>query len=282
MPAPATTRAARLIRRPDVRIGELPAGRFRLFIRLCNDSAHEYGSTARHDGPRRRFRYTRATPAEQRIRVATAHADTCSGSEGGDTRRRDPYPLRAMDAFSYLSVMISLILGLAITQVLKGFRGLMQARTRLQGYWPAAVWAILVVVIAAQSWWSMFDLRHHVDWTFLEFSAVLSQTIVIYLLAALALPDVFGDSSIDLREHYFGHRSWFFSLLTLLIVSSIVKQLVVEGALPRPLDLAFHVLFIATSLSGVAIRAPRYHEFLAAQGAVVICAYIALLFAHLR
>ena len=30
-----------------------------------------------------------------------------------------------MDAFSYLSVLLSIILGLAITQVLQGFRGLM-------------------------------------------------------------------------------------------------------------------------------------------------------------
>ena len=30
-----------------------------------------------------------------------------------------------MDQFSYLSVLLSIILGLAITQVLKGFRGLL-------------------------------------------------------------------------------------------------------------------------------------------------------------
>ena len=34
-----------------------------------------------------------------------------------------------MDAFSYLSVLLSIILGLAITQVLQGFRGLMLARS---------------------------------------------------------------------------------------------------------------------------------------------------------
>jgi hypothetical protein len=187
-----------------------------------------------------------------------------------------------MDAFSYLSVLISIILGLAITQVLKGFRGLMQARTRLLSYWPAVVWAILIVVISVQSWWSMFGLRKHTDWTFLEFSAVLMQTIVLYLLAALVLPDVFGDSDVDLRKHYFGHRRWFFSLLTLLIVSSIVKQLIVDGSLPRPLDFGFHVLFAASGISGIAIENPRFHEYLAAQGVVVISAYIALLFAHLH
>jgi hypothetical protein len=122
-----------------------------------------------------------------------------------------------MDAFSYLSVLISLILGLAITQVLKGIRGLMHARTRLKSYWPAVIWAILIVVISVQSWWAMFGLRWHSDWTFLEFSIVLAQTIDLYLLAALVLPDFFGDTVVDLREHYYAHRRWFFSLLVLLI-----------------------------------------------------------------
>ena len=39
-----------------------------------------------------------------------------------------------VDAFSYLSVLLSIILGLAITQILQGLRRLMQARSRLRVY----------------------------------------------------------------------------------------------------------------------------------------------------
>jgi hypothetical protein len=187
-----------------------------------------------------------------------------------------------MDAFSYLSVLISLILGLAITQVLKGFRGLMHARARVRGYWPTVLWGVLIIVISVQGWWSMFGLRHHEDWTFLEFSAVLAQTIVLYLLAALVLPDIFGDAQVDLREHYYDHRRWFFSLLVLLIATSLTKQLLIERKLPDPADLRFHVAFAATAISGIVVGRPRYHEFLAALGAVAIFAYIAFLFEHLH
>ncbi len=186
-----------------------------------------------------------------------------------------------MDAFSYLSVLISLILGLAITQVLKGVRGLMHARMRIRGYWPTVLWAVLVIVIAVQSWWSMFGLRHHEAWTFLEFSAVLAQTIVTYLLAALVLPDIFGDAHVDLREHYYSHRRWFQSLLAMLIALSIAKQLLIEHTLPRPADLGFHIAFAAAGISGVLIANPRYHEFLAGVAACAIFAYIAFLFEHL-
>jgi hypothetical protein len=186
-----------------------------------------------------------------------------------------------MDAFSYLSVMISLILGLSITQVLQGFRGLMQARSRLVGYWPSVVWAFLVVVIAVQAWWSMFGLRLRADWTFLEFSVVLAQATVMYLLAALVLPDAHGDTPVDLPAYYEGQRRWFFSLLVILIVTSVGKSLVIDGQLPRGLDLGFHALFALLGLSGALIAARRYHAFLALAGMIAIGAYIALLFAHL-
>jgi hypothetical protein len=186
-----------------------------------------------------------------------------------------------VDAFNYLSALISIILGLAITQVLKGFRGLMQSRTRLQTYWPTVLWAILIVVIAVQMWWSMFGLRLHENWTFLEFSAVLAQTIVVYLLAALVLPDIFGDATVNLREHYYGHRRWFFSLLVILPLASLGKNLILYGHLQHPLDLGFHLLIVLSGVSGIVIAKPRYHEFLAVFGALGTGTYIALLFTHL-
>jgi len=187
-----------------------------------------------------------------------------------------------MDAFSYLSVLLSIILGLAITQVLKGFRGLMQARARLRMYWPTVVWSILVLVIAVQSWWAMFGLRHHQDWTFFAFSIVLSQTIVVYLLAALVLPDFFGDEAIDLREHYYGHRRWFFALLVLLIVVSLAKDPILDGHLTDALNMGFQLAFAAFAAIGALTRNARYHEAATIFGGASIAIYIALLFTHLH
>ena len=47
-----------------------------------------------------------------------------------------------MDAFSYLSVLLSIILGLAITQILKGVRGWALSRARVVVYWPTLVLAV--------------------------------------------------------------------------------------------------------------------------------------------
>src|ERR1700757_5035069 len=99
-----------------------------------------------------------------------------------------------MDEFSYLSVLLSVILGLAVTQILKGFRGILLSRTRIRVYWPVIAWAALILLICCQNWWSMFGLRSRHDWTFGQFAIVLLQTILIYMVAGLIFPDFFGDA----------------------------------------------------------------------------------------
>lgn len=93
----------------------------------------------------------------------------------------------AMDEFGYLSVLLSIILGLAITQLLKGFRGIVLARSQTVLYLPVVTWAVVLLLIAVQTWWAMFGLRTVRAWTFLQFAVVLFQTILLYMLAALAV-----------------------------------------------------------------------------------------------
>lgn len=187
-----------------------------------------------------------------------------------------------MDAFSYLSVLLSIIIGLAITQVLQGFRGLMLARSRVRAYWPSMVWVILLLIIDVQVWWAMYDLRSRQEWSFVGFVAVLSQTIPLYLLAGLVLPDIGTERPVDLRTHYYENHRWFFSLLILLLLVSIAKEAILNGDLPAPLDLTFHLTFIAGSLIGAWTAREWCHKALAPFSVIVIITYIAALFAHLR
>lgn len=188
-----------------------------------------------------------------------------------------------MDAFSYLSVLVSIIVGLAMTQVLQGFRGLMLARSRVRAYWPALVWAVLVLVLCVQVWWAMFDLsvRPAARWTFLDFGLVLLQTVPLYLMAGLVLPDVDAEHRLDLREHYYAHHRWFFSLLALLIIASFAKVLGLTGHWPQPADTAFQLVFLAAGVVGAWTRREWYHRLQAPLAVLAIGVYIGLLFTHL-
>src|SRR5262252_7039781 len=97
-----------------------------------------------------------------------------------------------MDEFSYISVLASVVLGLAVTQILKGFRGILLCRERVRVYWPAIAWAALLLLICFQHWWSMFGLRDRHEWTFQQFAMVLLNVVFIYMIAGLILPDFVG------------------------------------------------------------------------------------------
>ena len=187
-----------------------------------------------------------------------------------------------MEAFTYLSVLLSIILGLAITQVLQGFRGLMLARTRLHTYWPCLSWAVLLLLLDVQAWWAMYDLRFHHDWSFVGFVAVLAQTVPLYLMAGLVLPDIGIEGQVDLRTHYYANHRWFFAILGLMLITSIAKQVVLFGKLPAPLDLGVQMIFLVVTVIAAWTSREWYHKALIPFSAVTIAAYITVLFPYLH
>ena len=187
-----------------------------------------------------------------------------------------------MDAFSYLSVLLSIILGLAVQQVLQGYRALILSRRRVTFYWPPLVWSALILLMVAQHWWASFSLAGRADWSFAIFVTILVMTALIYMMAAIVLPDVPPDEPLDLKAHYEREAPAFFGLGAATVAFSIVRELVLEGRLPETANLAFHLLFLAMSLTAALIRNRRLHQVLAAAMGLLFFVYIALLFARLE
>jgi hypothetical protein len=185
-----------------------------------------------------------------------------------------------------LSVLFSIVLGLAITQVLNGVRGLVQYRAQVRHYWLCEGWAVLLLVMCVQSWWTMFGLREHTDWTFGQYAIVLLQLVLTYLLSGIVLPDIAPSSDasappIDLRDHYFRHHRLQFGLAAALVVASLCKTLALSGELPRREDLWGHVVFGALWAIGALTGKPWYHRLLLPISALAIVFYIVSLFARL-
>lgn len=173
------------------------------------------------------------------------------------------------------------MIGLAITQVLQGYRALLLARDRVRPYGPPLLWSALILVFATQSWWVSFRLEDRRDWTFVGFGVLLLQTVLLYMMAALVLPDVPGEGAVDLRTHYERETSPLFSIFIAVLVVSLLKDFTLDGALPGPTNLLFHGLFGTVAAAALIVRRPRFHQGVAIGVAGLIVGYIALLFAHL-
>jgi hypothetical protein len=187
-----------------------------------------------------------------------------------------------MDAFTHLSVLISIVLGLGITNLLMGFARIVQMRGRVKVYWPVIVWGLALLVIHVQTWWSMFGLRNVETWTFVVFSLTLMQPILLFFLSALVMPDFDRDEALDLKVNYFAQVRWFFGIIIALLLISLLRSYATHGRLPEAPDLAFHIGFIAGSLPAALITNERFHQLAALVAATAIFAYVASLFTVLR
>jgi hypothetical protein len=187
-----------------------------------------------------------------------------------------------VESFNYLSVLISIILGLAIAQILQGVRGLVLTRSKVKLYTPTIIWTGMALLIAIQGWWASFSMHQRASWNFLALLLIVLQAICVYMVAALVLPDAKGDNVVDLREHYLAHRHWFFSALLASIIFSLCKELALYGRLPYPLDLSFQCTFGILAVAAIILRQEWFHKLAAPVGSLLLVLYIVLIFYRLH
>lgn len=186
-----------------------------------------------------------------------------------------------MDSFSYLSVFISLILGLGVAHLLTGAATLIRSRRGITMWWPTPLWMAATFLIQVQTWWAMFALRSVEQWTFAAFMIVLLQPVAIFMMAALIVPRTIDGEPINLREDYYREYRWFFSVLLLALIVSLAKDLVLNGRLPEPPNLAAHGLFMTNGIAGLTLKSSRAQLIIALVGLSLFSGYIALLFMKL-
>jgi hypothetical protein len=187
-----------------------------------------------------------------------------------------------MDDFSYLSVLISIVLGLGITNLLTGLAALIRCRGRMKLYWPTPVWIVTLFLIHVQTWWAMFGLRGINAWNFGAFLVVLMQPVLLFLMTGLIVPELSkAAGTVDLRAEYFRESRWFYSVLFLALSDSLAKDLVLYGRLPNVSNLAAHLIFVGVAVIGIAWQNDKVHKTLAPVALTLLIGYIALLFTSL-
>src|SRR3712207_1485139 len=117
-----------------------------------------------------------------------------------------------MDAFGYISVIFSVVIGLGLSHLLTGFVELVKARRRVRFYWVHLLWVALTFVGHIFLWWSMWNLRLLRDWDFFSFLLVLLAPVLLYAAASFLIPKLEPDASIDLREYFYENRPAFFGI----------------------------------------------------------------------
>ena len=184
-----------------------------------------------------------------------------------------------MHAFDYLSVFLSIVLGLGMTQLLSAVARWLELRHQIKPYAPAAIWAAFLMIVLIQTWWSMFGMRNIVDWSFLQFCVVLAQPVLLFPAdgPGPARPAIRGAGPRGVLSE---HRTWFFGL-SWRLVASVSKDVVLSGHLPATPNLIFHAVFFTGSGVALVSRRPAVQLVIAIAAMALMLIYVAALFAEL-
>ena len=128
-----------------------------------------------------------------------------------------------MEGFGYLSVMVSMILGLGLSQLFGGIGDLVQVRRKVKLYWLHSLWVLLLIVLHANMWWSFWALRGVADWTYVIFVYVLIGPATLVIASHMVIPELI-DSRIDNERYYFDTSPLFFGILTLAAIWSMFLE----------------------------------------------------------
>ena len=110
--------------------------------------------------------------------------------------------------------LISIVVGLGLTELLLSFHRLVRARRRIT--WDALplAWAALILIAAVNFWWGIRALMAQASgWLTGTFMLAMISPVFLFLACAAALPKVEAGERLDMKAAYAGERAAFLLFL---------------------------------------------------------------------
>jgi hypothetical protein len=183
--------------------------------------------------------------------------------------------------FDYVMVLVSIIVGLAMTHLMQGVVDVIQNPQRMKPWWVHLLWVALMLFTAVFFWW--FEYQYHTvqQWTFGLYLLILIYAFNLYVAAALLFPFDQGDFT-SYEDYFFAKRTWFLGLFIIAQVLDVIDT-AMKGARHFSDFGATYLIaegfFVALALVGIKTANRTYHAILAL---MVVAYWIYWAFAYLN
>ena len=144
--------------------------------------------------------------------------------------------------------LISIVVGLGLTELLLTFHQLVRARRRVT--WDALplAWALLILIAAVNFWWGIRALMSHAGgWLTATFMLAMISPVFLFLACAAALPRVEPGERLDMKAAYAEERTAFLLFFFGYQCGNWILDFAVRGG-PPPVIVA-----VSRTVGGVAL-----------------------------
>ena len=127
--------------------------------------------------------------------------------------------------FEYLTVLISVVIGLSVTSFLTNVVRIIHLRGDVTISWVQLLWSATILIWTIAFWWFTFVLADQQQWTYPLFIFLLAYSTLLFFLMALLFPEgVPADHNY--RTQFMRNRVWFFGALLLFLCVDVIDYLV--------------------------------------------------------
>jgi hypothetical protein len=188
-----------------------------------------------------------------------------------------------MKEFEFLSVFVSMIIALGISNILSSAMRLIRRRGRVRMHVTTLVWMAVLFLLQVLAWWVAFQRREWTNWTFFRFLLYLLMPILVSVPGYLLVPEIEleMEPTYDLEREFNHNRKWFFALLAAMGAVSFVEFVLSSRGSKLGLSNVFPLVVIALCIGGFAIRAKWVQLLIAVAFLVTLLCYIGLVFSQL-
>ena len=165
-----------------------------------------------------------------------------------------------MTFFEYVMVMVSLVLALAVSHVMRASADIFGGAKR---YWVHSAWCALLVYTVFQTWWAYWDLKDTAEWTFAIYLAMFPYPLMLFMTASILVP-LNRPQPVDWKAVFFERRQWFFGVQIALVVEAIITPVLLFDAPPWHLFRFFQLGLVVLMTIGMLTRSER------GQGVIVV------------
>lgn len=118
-----------------------------------------------------------------------------------------------MGLFEFLMILMSVVIGLAITEVLTGAANLLRARLSVQFHWLHVLFQVGVFFALLQQWWESWNYVSVGEISFGLVLSILFPSLMLFLIAHLLYPR--PAEGAKLGEYYYEQAPVLWSLVLL-------------------------------------------------------------------
>ena len=125
-----------------------------------------------------------------------------------------------MDRFSFIMALLSIIVGLGLTELLTNIARQIKLRRTIKSYWVQSVLAATIFIALLQQWWEAWGLQRIDDWSFPILLIMLGGPVGLYIIANMLFPEDLNDA--DIEAHYYANARAIWIIAMFTVVTSVL------------------------------------------------------------